>query len=99
VNACPADLDPVGWRAAVLAIHECEARYSGRVNGEALATWLQSAMRDGMDDCDAGTSFASGYDAYQRALAPRVKVAPERKGMTWKTRGPALPVDDGRDDD
>ena len=97
VNACPEGLDPVGWRAGVLA-------YAEMFRSDADFHWFRKSdmphvlavIRDG--EKSTGMNIRVFVDAYQRALAPRAKVAPERKGMTWKTRGPALPVDDGRDD-
>ncbi len=92
VNACPKGLDPVGWRAAVAAYFEL-ARDSVAARLAVAPTLLPQLLRgDVVTGCHAHV-----VDAYQRALAPRAKVAPERKGMTWKTRGPKLPVDHGED--
>ena len=91
VNNVPAELDPVGWRAAVLAY--CEARTDRRRrvdNGtweDAIAICLRRAIEGESD------KFPEVVAAYHRALAPRAKVAPERK-----TRGPVIVVDDGRDE-
>ena len=96
VNACPKGLDPVGWRAGVLA-------YAEMFRSDADFHWFRKSdmphvlavIRDG--EKSTGMNIRVFVDAYQRALAPRAKVAPERKGMTWKTRGPKLPVDHGED--
>jgi hypothetical protein len=86
VNAVPVGLDPIGWRAAVLAYMERRGMILDPQRAPAVVAGL---VRGGQDDVAA---------AYKRALAPRNKVAPERRGATWKTRGPMLPVDDGRDE-
>lgn len=94
VNACPEGLDPIGWRAAVLAYFE-HAQDSRKVGLMVAPTLLPQLIRGEV----AIACYAHVVAAYHRAIAPRAKVAPERRGATWKTRGPALPVDDGRDDD
>jgi hypothetical protein len=94
VNAVPEGLDPVGWRAAVLAYFE-HAQDSRKVGLMVAPTLLPQLIRGEV----AIACYAHVVAAYHRAIAPRAKVAPERRGATWKTRGPALPVDDGRDDD
>lgn len=95
VNAVPAGLDPVGWRAAVLALREHEpGTFDGNIKTvrPALTRLLTQFVKTGSVP---ETLFPEAiFDAYQRALAPRTKVAPERK-----TRGPVIVVDDGRDDD
>jgi hypothetical protein len=96
VAAVPEGLDPIGWRAAVLAVHECQSRYGSAIQGDHLAAWLMHSLREGMDDCDAGTSYAYGYHAYLRAIVPAPKV--DRVRATWKTRGPVLPCDNGEDE-
>lgn len=96
VNAVPEGLDPIGWRAAVLALHECQSRYGSVIQGDHFAAWLMHSLREDMDDCDAGTPYAAGYHGYLRAITPAAPVHRER--TTWKTRGPVLAVDDGRDE-
>ena len=96
VAAVPAGLDPIGWRAAVLAVHECQSRYGSPIQGDHFAAWLMHSLREDMDDCDAGTPYAYGYHGYLRAIAPAAKV--DRVRATWKTRGPVLPCDNGEDE-
>lgn len=99
VRDVPEGLDPVGWRAAVLALREDDpVIFDGNIKhvGGALATLLRSFVRTGV----APTTFfpAAVFAAYRRALAPHRAPAPERKGATWRERGELLPVDDGRDE-
>lgn len=98
VNAVPEGLDPVGWRAAVLAVHEHHGQFADRLRGDLFAEWLAPVLREGLiaGEVDGyhGLGYLEGLAAYQRAIAPRVKVAPERK-----VRGPMIAVDDGRDDE
>ena len=96
VAAVPEGLDPIGWRAAVLAVHECQSRYGSPIQGGHFAAWLTHSLREDMDDCDAGTPYAAGYHGYLRAIAPAPKV--DRVRATWKTRGPVLPCDNGWDE-
>jgi hypothetical protein len=103
VAAVPEGLDPIGWRAAVLAlreVHQANGRDAAQTvkAAESLTPMLREfATKPSVTLC--GNSLVQAMrDAYQRALAPRQKVAPERKSTAWKTRGPKLPVDDGRDD-
>ena len=96
VAAVPEGLDPIGWRAAVLAVHECQSRYGSPIQGDHFAAWLMHSLREDMDDCDAGTPYAYGYHGYLRAIAPAAKV--DRVRATWKTRGPVLPCDNGEDE-
>jgi hypothetical protein len=94
MNACPEGLDPVGWRAAVLAMHENGGGLAGVAFfhrdeiGERIS--IERQLRDDEVFTLAGEI---AVPAYRRAIAPRVKVAPERK-----RRGPAIVVDDGRDE-
>jgi hypothetical protein len=94
VNAVPAELDPIGWRAAVLAMHENGGGIAGiaffhrdEINGRVS---IERQLRDGEVLTLAGEI---AVPAYRRALAPHAKVPPERK-----RRGPVIVVDDGRDD-
>jgi hypothetical protein len=101
VAAVPEGLDPIGWRAAVLAQHEActdEDREAGLDPWQSFEGRLRFDVEHNGDGLTRGSWAHVAWSAYQRALAPRQKVAPERKGTTWKTRGPVLPVDDGRDD-
>jgi hypothetical protein len=94
VNAFPEGLDPIGWRAAVLAVHECQSRYGSPIHGDHFAAWLMHSLREDIDDCDAGTPYVAGYHAYHRAIAPVAKVTPERKVKTAETLSIRLPDDD-----
>lgn len=100
VNAVPEGLDPIGWRAAVLAVHEHHGRYADRLRGDLFAGWLAFVLREGLTagevDGYHGLGYLEGLDSYQRAIAPAPKV--DRQRLTWKTRGPVLPVDDWRDE-
>jgi hypothetical protein len=92
VNACPEGLDPDGWRAAVLACHETTGTddtiwFVRDENGSGRS--IERQLREARTPEHEPLLVA----AYQRALAPRAKVPPERK-----RRGPAIVVDDGRDD-
>ena len=94
VNACPEGLNPVGWRAAVLALHEPRSGVEGVAFfhrdeiGERIN--IERQLRDDEVFTLAGEI---AVPAYRRAIVPRAKVAPERK-----QRGPAIVVDDGRDE-
>lgn len=93
VNAVPEGLDATGWRAAVLAVRE---EY---LDGDA---WTMRAVIEHTATCLRGQgepvseTTRRAIAAYRRAIEPHK--APPRQPLTWKRRGPALPVDDGRDD-
>lgn len=101
VNNVPEGLDPVGWRAAVLAVDEAHIMSSKarvRWDYERLSEWLPTVLEKGMDECDAGAPYADGLAAYRRAVAPHK--APTRQPRSWRDVGPRLTVDidDGRDE-
>ena len=100
VAAVPEGLDPIGWRAAVLAVHEHHGRYADRLRGDLFAEWLAFVLREGLTagevDGYHGLGYLEGLDAYQRAITPAPKV--DRVRATWKTRGPVLPCDNGEDE-
>ena len=99
VAAVPEGLDPIGWRAAVLGAHEMRQTAAcswpaaaGLLEGRTFKStdreWLIGLLRMSADHPVVA--------AYQRAITPAPPVP--RVRATWKTRGPVLPVDDGRDD-
>jgi hypothetical protein len=94
VNNVPEWAHPVAWGAAVLSVVECHNRYGGLTDGGDFTAWMSHALRDGMEDCDAGTPYAYGFHAYQRALTRPAKVAPERK-----SRGPVVAIQGDWEDD
>jgi len=90
VAAVPEGLDPVGWRAAVLSIHErcpevvshAAMKFKGAVRRDILANTTP-------EPCAVADAIA----AYRRAIAPQgPRPPPERR------RAPGLPCDDGRDE-
>lgn len=97
VNAVPEWADPNAWRAAVLAVAEMFPSQTDHLARD--LQWLEGdARRESLGPVVATSMRAVAWSAYRRALAPHSKVAPERKGATWKSRGPALPCDNGEDD-
>lgn len=95
VNACPEGLDPIGWRAAVLAV--CERMGPQDWQDDRTGDWLREHARcSAVPDVHAASLKMVAWKAYRRAIAPAAKV--DRQRLTWKTRGPVLPVDDGRFD-
>lgn len=100
VAAVPEGLDPIGWRAAVLAVHEHHGRFADRLRGDLFAEWLVTVLREGLTAVEIdgyhGLGYLEGLDSYQRAIAPAPKV--DRVRATWKTRGPVLPCDNGWDE-
>jgi hypothetical protein len=98
VNAVPEGLDPGGWRAAVLACHESCARLKNYAPHP--EEWGVLAAVRGCPTGREGTWKRAAEDAaaaaYRRAIAPAAPVP--RVRATWKTRGPVLAVDDGRDE-
>jgi hypothetical protein len=96
VAAVPEGLDPVGWRAAVLAAAERYPETSGRGSAQWVRT-VSALLRSG-DHVPPGslTSVVLAVVAYRRALAPQdPRPVPERKTGGRDVR---LTVDDGRDD-
>lgn len=80
VKAVPAGLDPIGWRAAVLAVHE---GYHGAVvhGAETIESWVRHG--------DGGmVSGQQARAAYARAVAPKGP-RPE----PYRRRAPGLPLD------
>lgn len=94
VAAVPDGLDPVGWRAAVLAMTEAEATVSD-ITSMAPARAFSEALRRG-DTLGESTWTGIGLAAYRRALTPYKAPAPEKRRGGKAVR---LTVDDGRDDD
>jgi len=90
VAAVPEGLDPVGWRAAVLAEVEGPGHLTSSEASE-FGAQVEAAVR-GRDVM----AFPHASAAYQRAIAPAPKV--DRVRATWKTRGPVLPCDNGWDE-
>lgn len=105
VNAVPEGLDANGWRAAVLAVDEANSRdqrredrcrAAGTIHEDAIA-WL-IANKGRPCDLPTWTTRRKMHDAYARAIAPKgPRPAPERKGATWRERGPRIVVDHGED--
>jgi hypothetical protein len=93
VNACPEGLDPVGWKAAVLAADEHWRRTAPGYRWEAapFTHWLRVVLSGKAAAPDSAVGEAAA--AYRRALTPHKAPPPERKA--W---GPRLTVDDGRDE-
>lgn len=96
VNAVPEGLDPIGWRAAVLAV--CEKMTPQDWQDDQTGEWLQRCAlgKESPDGRHRASIKVVAWTAYQRAISPAPKV--ERVRITWKTRGPVLSVDDGRDE-
>ena len=97
VAAVPPGLDPIGWRAAVLAVHE--------VSGDVATpdAWADAECEKALRIMVAIGVAADAYsdieqlalDAYARAVAPQgPRPAPERKRGGRDVR---LTVDDGSD--
>ena len=104
VNNVPAGLRPDGWRAAVLTVEEWWRTREGLSHFSGAPELCEELhipevlLRDAVFPAQDGLVQHAALAAYRRALAPRTKVAPERRGTTWKTRGLAVVVDDGRDE-
>ncbi len=100
VNAVPAWANPNAWRAAVLAVHEASVGQSTPDAWRAAecerAIGIMVAVGCAADAWSEIEQIA--LDAYRRAIAPHKAPAPEREGATWRSRGPQLTVDDGRDE-
>ncbi|MEK9646169.1 MAG: hypothetical protein VW547_11560 [Alphaproteobacteria bacterium] len=99
VAAVPEGLDPVGWRAAVLAVAEATSRDENRATrmrapdtiDEDVIAWLRATIGKPCD-LPTWTTRRRMHDAYRRAIAPQgPRPAPFRR------KAPGLPVDDGRD--
>ena len=92
VAAVPKGLDPIGWRAAVLAVRECYL--DDPKTAMAVAGHLASVL---LGDCEATSVTLQGASvAYDRAIAPQgPRPSPERK---IGGRAVRLTVDDGQDD-
>ena len=103
VAAVPEGLDPIGWRAAVLA---CVEHRNGNASDVKTETFYYALLRAHHQAArgetknrlfiSCGNPFECAVDSYLRAIAPAPKVTPER--LTWKTRGPVLPCDNGEDE-
>lgn len=103
VAAVPEGLDPIGWRAAVLA---CVEHRNGNASDVKTETFYYALLRAHHGAArgetknrlfiSCGNPFECAVDSYLRAITPAAPVP--RVRATWKTRGPVLPVDDGRDD-
>jgi hypothetical protein len=103
VNAVPKELDPVGWRAAVLAVRDfwninrAVRDWPRGEDGKDFANWLLL-----VEHCEPGwfptprTAYGAGFDAYRRAIAPHKAPSPEKRRGG---KAVLLTVDDGRDDD
>ena len=97
VAAVPKGLDPVGWRAAVLAVHEASG---DRPTPDAWAdAECEKALRIMVAIGVAADAYSDieqlALDAYARAVAPQgPRPAPERKRGGRDVR---LTVDDGSD--
>jgi len=65
-NAVPEGLDPVGWRAAVLALDEAKIA----VNASSLEWWIRQ---------EPASREPEAVAAYRRAVAPHKAPPPERK--------------------
>lgn len=85
VNACPPDLDPDGWRAAVLGYAEGHKTALSEAEHEADLKIIRGGIRDG------GLAAL----AYQRAITPHRAPPPERKRGGRDVR---VVLDDGRDE-
>lgn len=92
VAAVPEGLDPVGWRAAVLAVDEYWKVRRCDVNTEGTSFWLPRVLR-GEVQARPSSAVEAGLLAYRRALASSPKVEPERR-----RGGPVVVVDRGDDD-
>ncbi len=97
VNAVPEGLDPIGWRAAVLAVDEAHsdsdrmarARADKRIS-DPSGQWLAANVNKPCDLPDWSVNRIM-HDAYHRAVTPRVSKTAERKQKTLSIR---LPDDD-----
>lgn len=92
VAAVPEGLDPIGWRAAVLA--ETDGIDPRMVDhGKILAALPVALLGDDRDT--SGGWWLKGCAAYQRAIAPHKAPPPERRQGGKAVR---LTVDDGREE-
>ena len=96
VAAVPEGLDPIGWRAAVLAV--CEKMTPQDWQDDQTGEWLQrcALCKESPDGRHPASLKVVAWTAYHRAISPAPKVP--RVRATWKTRGPVLPCDNGEDE-
>lgn len=92
VNEVPEGLDPIGWRAAVLAVAELLRMSESAHTQEFWRAWprcvdaIETAARTGRLPEREGTAHRAACQ-YLRALTPSPKVAP------FVRRAPGLPLD------
>lgn len=100
VNAVPEGLNPIGWRAAVLAVDEAHPESDRAVRlraneriSDPSGQWLRAHV--GMTcDLPDWSVHRIMHDAYHRAIATVSKVAPERRSKRAATLSIYLPDDD-----